>query len=180
MSTALSVEREQQLLAQASSTERVARDDAFAELVRALGPSLLSLCLGITGNRADAEDALQDTLCSVPAELPRFRGEARLYTWCHRIALRAAVRVRALNRRRDVAHDATPTDAGEARLVERDAARRTLDAMTRLPLEQRAVMALFLEGASHEQIADVLGVPVGTVWSRLHSGRKRLRELLDG
>lgn len=53
--------------------------------------------------------------------------------------------------------------------------------MARLPAELRAVLSLFaLEGMKHREIAEVLGIPEGTVWSRLHRARKRLQEELGG
>jgi RNA polymerase sigma-70 factor (ECF subfamily) len=51
--------------------------------------------------------------------------------------------------------------------------------MQSLPAEHRAVLSLFaLEGLSHREVADVLGVPEGTIWSRLHAARRRLSELM--
>ena len=59
-------------------------------------------------------------------------------------------------------------------------AAKVLRAMARLPTEQRAVLSLFaLEGLKHKEIAEVLGVPEGTVWSRLHAARKRLQMELE-
>ena len=58
-------------------------------------------------------------------------------------------------------------------------AARLHSAMEQLSEEQRAVVALFaVEGLSHEQIAEVLGVPTGTIWSRLHVARKKLSEAM--
>lgn len=173
----LSVERERELIALTCSGTGGARDAAFAELVRMIGPPLLALCISVTGSRADAEDALQDTLCTVAKGLSRFRGEARLYTWCHRIAIRAAIRVKARNR----AGVADPTVPGATTDPhdERDAARHVLAGMAHLTVEQRAVFTLFVGGHSQQQIAEILGVPTGTVWSRLHASRKRLREVLQ-
>jgi len=57
--------------------------------------------------------------------------------------------------------------------------RRFLDALARLPEEHRVVLSLFaVEGLDHAQIAEIVGVPAGTVWSRLHNARKRLGALM--
>jgi hypothetical protein len=69
MSITLSAEREQELIAQGRSVKKAERDAAFTELVREFGPSLHALCLGVTGNRSDAEDAVQDAMCTVAGEL---------------------------------------------------------------------------------------------------------------
>jgi RNA polymerase sigma-70 factor (ECF subfamily) len=64
-------------------------------------------------------------------------------------------------------------------MAARDEARRVHAAMLRLPAEHRAVLSLLaLEGLSHREVAEVLGVPEGTVWSRLHAARRRLSEVL--
>ena len=61
------------------------------------------------------------------------------------------------------------------RLVARDRARRLMMAMDRLSGEHRTVLSLFaVEGLSHKEIAEILGVPEGTVWSRLNAARRRL------
>ena len=141
-----------------------ARRAASERLCRALGEPLLALCLHLTGRRADAEDATQEALVAVDRGLPSFRGEARLGTWAYRIALRAALHVRA--RRRD-GEPLAPEPRGLAA------------AMARLPAEPRAVLSLFaVEGLSHAEIAAILGVPEGTVWPRLHAARRLLVESL--
>jgi RNA polymerase sigma-70 factor (ECF subfamily) len=157
------------------------RGVAFEVLFRALRLPVLELCLHITGRRSDAEDALQETFLAVHRALPAFRGEAGLSTWVFRIALRAALLLRA--RRRDHAEVDPETPApggGEAALVAREEARRVHAALGELSAEHRSVLALFaLEGLDHAAIAEILGVPEGTVWSRLHAARARLRELLE-
>jgi RNA polymerase sigma-70 factor (ECF subfamily) len=177
MSVALSAERERELIALARSARKSDRDAAFTEIVRALVPSLHSLCVGVTGNGVDADDAVQDTLCTVASELGRFRGEARLFTWCYRIALRAAVRVRAKHRARGDAPPSVRSEPGSID-VDREDVRQLRLAMAQLPIEQRVVLTLFAEGHTQDEIAAILDVPTGTVWSRLHTGKKRLRELL--
>jgi RNA polymerase sigma-70 factor (ECF subfamily) len=95
------------------------------------------------------------------------------------VAVRAALRLRA--RRREVLAEAADDrgTGGEAALADRDEARRTLAALQRLGAEDRAVVSLFaVDGLSHREIAEILGVPEGTVWSRLHAARRRLAEAL--
>jgi RNA polymerase sigma-70 factor (ECF subfamily) len=152
----------------------------FEALFEALHRRVLALCLHVVGDRQEAEDAVQETFLAVHRGLPTFRGESQPATWVYRIALRAALRVRA--RRPPAARtDAVePTfERTEAVLEARDEARRLVKAMSLLPVEQRSVIALFaVEGLGHREIAEVLGVPEGTVWSRLHMARKALASAL--
>jgi RNA polymerase sigma-70 factor (ECF subfamily) len=157
------------------------RARAFDAIFRALREPVLALCLHLTGRRADAEDALQETFLSVHRALPGFRGEARLASWIYRIALREALHARAARRDHGpVDHEVAAPGGGEGPLVARDEARRVQAALVRLTAEQRAVLALFaLEGLSHRQVAEILGIPEGTVWSRLHVARRRLAAALQ-
>ena len=155
------------------------RDAGLRRLFRALREPVHALCLHVTGRRADADDATQEVFLAVHAALPRFRGECRLSTWVYRIALRAAFRTRARRREGHPLDPETPGGGGEGEMASRDEARRIGEAVGRLPAGPRAVIALFaVEGLSHREIADVLGIPEGTVWSRLHAARKMLAEVL--
>ncbi len=165
------------LLARARSGSRAERDAAFARVYQLHRERTMALCLHIAGRRAEAEDAVQETFVSVHRALASFRGEARLSTWIFRIAVREALRQRA-RRREDLAASlddepaAAPAGDPAIRREQRDALRRALD---RLSAEHRTVLSLFaVDGLSHREIADVLGIPEGTVWSRLHLARKRL------
>ncbi len=151
------------------------RETAFDELFTALREQVFAVCLHVTGNRADAEDALQETFLAVHAGLPRFRGDSRLATWVHRIAIRSALRIRARRRVALDIHDADPPARGPDPVLASELATRLAAAMDRLAAEHRVVISLFaVDGLRHTQIAEILGVPVGTVWSRLHAARKRL------
>jgi len=152
-----------------------ARRQASDRLFRELREPLHALCMHITGRRADAEDAVQEIFVAVHRGLPEFRGASRLTTWIYRIALRAAFRARARRRDGEPLDPETPGGGGESDMVARDEARRVASAMARLPAGPRAVLSLFaVEGLSHREIADILGVPEGTVWSRLHAARRML------
>jgi RNA polymerase sigma-70 factor (ECF subfamily) len=175
---ALDAATEAELLARARAGGD--RHAAFDPLFRALREPVLALCLHLCGNRADAEDAVQEVFLAVHRALPAFRGEARLTTWVYRIAIRAALRAKARRRPSEPLDPETPGGGGEAAMATRDDARRLVAAMARLSAEHRAVLSLFaLEGLGHRAIADILGIPEGTVWSRLHAARKRLAAELD-
>ena len=160
----------------AAGVEREAAFDAIFEGHRA---RVLALCLRLTRDRGLAEDALQETFLDVYRGLPTFRGDARLSTWIYRIALRTALRLRA--RRPEVAADREPAAAHDPRaaLDARDRCRRVEDALAALPAEQRTVVCLFaVDGLGHAEIAEILGVPEGTVKSRLFRGRRILQRKL--
>ena len=158
-----------------------ARRAASEMLCRGLREPLLGLCLHLTGRRADAEDATQEALVAVDRGLPSFRGEARLTTWAYRIAVRAALSTRARRRDGEPVDPETPGRGGEGEMVARDEARRVAAALSRLPAEPRVVLSLFaVEGLAHAEIAEILGLPVGTVWSRLHAARRMLAEAVEG
>jgi RNA polymerase sigma-70 factor (ECF subfamily) len=185
----LAPEREAALLAGLRGASDPDRQRAVRALLEHFHAPVFRLCLHLTGNRADAEDALQETLLALHRALPGFRGESQLSTWAYRIALRVALQVRA----RRPSHTQPLEEGSEAlrfpdgsvppdRLAAaRQESSRLLAAMARLSAEHRAVLSLFaLEGLSHAQIAAVLGIPEGTVWSRLHLARKKLMAATEG
>jgi RNA polymerase sigma-70 factor (ECF subfamily) len=157
-----------------------ARAEAFEAVFEALRAPVFALCLHLTGDRHDAEDAVQEVFLAVHRALPGFRGDAGISTWVYRIALRAALRQRARRRPSEAVDPEMPADrGGEAHLAARDEARRVQAAVAGLPAEHRAVLSLFaVDGLGHRQIAEILGVPEGTVWSRLHAARKKLAEAM--
>ena len=135
----------------------------------------------------DLEDVFQDVFVVVHRRLHTFDTSSALTTWLFGICLRvsAAHRRRAWFRREVPTADVAATHvapAGErpdealSRSRAQAALRRVLDAMD---LDKRAVFVMFeLDELSSEEIATILGVPVGTVWSRLHAARKQFEKIL--
>ncbi|MBK7822284.1 MAG: sigma-70 family RNA polymerase sigma factor [Tessaracoccus sp.] len=160
---------EEELLARA----RAGDDLAFADLVSDYRSRLWSICLRIAGNRADAEDALQDALTAAWVHLGSFRGEARFGTWAYRIASNAAMAV--VRRRRDMPSDQIELlDRPVGRdfvelLAERDRIADALDGLS--PQFREALVLREFGDLSYEEIAAHQGVPVQTVKSRLHRAR---------
>src|SRR4051812_28254762 len=151
---------------------------SFDDLYRTLREPVARLCLSVTGNRAAAEDAVQETFLAVHRALGAFRGESKASTWIYRIALTTALRVRARGAKE---HSSDPTaepsvTGPHEQVAAREEVRHVSAAIEKLSTEQRVVLSLFaIDGLGHAEIAELLGIPEGTVWSRLHLARKRLQ-----
>lgn len=158
---------------------------------------VFNLALRLTGNRADAEDLAQDALLRAVRALPGFRGDSLASTWAYRITVNTwKNRVRAEKRRkfwstvtlglvsgdgedetRDVKADEPALDAGLEK-AERSAAVQA--ALLQLEDDDRAIVVLReIEEKSYDEIGDVLGLPQGTVKSRLFRARAKLKTLLQ-
>ncbi|HEV3011595.1 MAG TPA: sigma-70 family RNA polymerase sigma factor [Burkholderiales bacterium] len=144
-------------------------------------PRLRRYARALVGDRATADDLVQDTLERAWAKLHLYRRGTDLRAWLFTVMHNVHVnRVRAA-RVTDTLEDEMPELAqrapqGDALLV------RDLDrGITRLPAEQRAVLLLVtLEEMSYEQVARTLGIPIGTVMSRLSRAREKLRAMMLG
>jgi len=170
-----------QLLARAREGDGATREAACREIYEALRPRVFRVCLQLCGERALAEDAMQNAFLAAFRELRSFRGEARLSTWIYRVAIREALALRARRPPPGDAADAAeklPANAApvDAQVEARQAARAVQAAFRKLSAEHQTVLSLFaVEGLKHRQIAEVLGIAEGTVWYRLHEARKALR-----
>lgn len=136
---------------------------------------------------ADLPDALQEVLCVVHRRLGSFDGRSQLTTWLFGICLRVAATLRRTRRRRredplevEVASSVlVETNHPESRALQSDARRRLALALDALDPEKRAVFVMFeIEGMGCAEIAALLGVPKGTVFSRLSHARQAFIEQL--
>jgi RNA polymerase sigma-70 factor, ECF subfamily len=150
------------------------------------GSFLYTVCYRLTGNRDDAQDLVQEVLLRVRRGLRTYE-PGSLEGWLSRIATNAFLDdVRRRSRRpadpfpEDEPERVLPTSASpdEALAAER-LPDEVQDALTGLAPDYRAAVVLSdVVGLSYQEIADQLGIPVGTVRSRIHRGRARLREVL--
>jgi len=145
-------------------------------------PRLRRYARALAGNRDDADDLVQDTLERAWSRAALWRNVADMRAWL--FAIMHNLHVDALRRGR-LAVVALDDDAPDAVAPPPQAARAVvLDlqaALERLPSEQREVLLLVaLEDMAYADIARTLGIPLGTVMSRLSRGRERLRLFLDG
>jgi RNA polymerase sigma-70 factor (ECF subfamily) len=130
---------------------------------------------------ADLQDAVHDVFLVVQRKIDGFEGRSSLTTWLYGICMRAASDLRRASRRkREVfGNDADPVapDDTASTSEQREALELLDELLEEMPLEQRAVFTCFeLDGMSGEQIAELLEIPLGTVWSRLRLARERFRE----
>jgi RNA polymerase sigma-70 factor (ECF subfamily) len=165
--------------------ERAARGEeaAFEALIRRSTDRLYAIAYRILRDPYLAEDAVQQVLVTIWDELPRLRDPDRFEAWTYRLIVRASVAEARRGRRGTVLSllpgdaDASPGPDEYRTVVDRDQLER---GFRRLTLEQRAVLVLqHYAGLSLAEIADVLGVPVGTAGSRIHYAARALRAALE-
>lgn len=156
---------------------------AFTTLVHRHGPMVLRVCRGILNDEHDTQDAFQATFLVLARGAGRVRDRASVASWLHGVALRVASRAKVDAARRRTHERRAAERAEERRREEADdvfADREALDEeIHRLPEKYRAVVVLcYLEGLSHDQVAEQLRWPAGTVRGRLCRARDLLRARL--
>ena len=168
---------------------RAGDEDAYREFVDTYKDRLLSVIARVLGGAADAEDLAQETFLKAFGAIDRFAGQSALYTWLYRIGVNTARDWLASRRRRPaVSLDALPPGSVDPPaplespldgLERQELVQRVRDAMERLPEPFRTTLQLRETGGhSYEEVAEILGVSIGTVESRLFRARTRLRDLL--
>lgn len=178
---------DQQLIAECLS----GRNEAFGELVLRYQDRLFHSLLYVTGATDQAQDVTQEAFVHAFTKLSTFRGESAFYSWLFRIAMNAAVSRKRRDRRMSASLDAArenaghePTDAHPfsepsypVEVSERQALVRA--ALAELSEEYRTVLVLKeMEDMRYEEIAEIVGCPIGTVRSRIHRARSELRDKL--
>ncbi|MFK7959996.1 MAG: sigma-70 family RNA polymerase sigma factor [Phycisphaerales bacterium] len=182
---------------------RAGDPDAVMEVVRRCTDPVHAACHRLLRGSSDVSDVVQDTMVRIVQALPGFDGRSAVTTWATRIAINAALgHLRREKYRRHASIDAGPGGAGAglaagatrestdhrelgepggSRRIERlEAAHEVRESFDELDPEARALLLLRdIRGLEYEQIADVLGVPLGTVKSRIFRARAALRERVE-
>ncbi len=169
-------------------------ETALAPLVEKYKRMVYRLAMQITKNHADADDVMQETFIKVYRSIRTFRKDAAFETWLYRIAVNEALN---FVKRRERQRESTLETASEAEYEAITRYRAQIDndphahaekaelrhhvteAVNNLSLKHRTVVILHeFEGLTHAEIASILNCSEGTVRSRLHYARKKLRTLL--
>jgi RNA polymerase sigma-70 factor (ECF subfamily) len=169
-------------------------ETAFRLLIRKYQSKLYSIAYGITLDREESLDIVQDVFLKVYQKIHAFRGDSSLSTWLHRITVNLCLNWRRRWSRRFRWHhqplereeggdypELGTSDALPERLYERKEMKEMLwDQLKALPKEARVVFVLKeMEGLSYDEIAQTLQIKPGTVSSRLFYARRRLRKSIE-
>jgi RNA polymerase sigma-70 factor, ECF subfamily len=166
--------------------------DAFGEIVKRWERKIFALCFGMLSREEDARDATQETFIAAYRNLANFRGEAKVSSWLHRIAVNQCLtkqrrtKVRAESYLEDInegndAQFAAPIHLSPARTAEQNERLRLVRiAVEALPVELRQVIIMKeFEELTFLQISESLDLPLSTVKSRLYTALKQLRMKLE-
>ena len=168
-----------------STLVKGARDgqpDAIAGLYDLYGKTVYGVALRLSNSETDAEDVVQDVFIGLGRSLASFEGRGSLEGWIKRVTSRTAL----MRLRRQRARNEISIDAGiphwSASVGSSPTDRLTLErALAGLPDELRAVFVLKeIEGYSHREIGEMLGIKPGTSKIRLHRARQELRRSIEG
>jgi RNA polymerase sigma-70 factor (ECF subfamily) len=166
--------------------------EAFGEIVRRWERRIFALAFGMLGREEDARDATQETFLAAFRNLRGFRGEAKVSSWLHRIAVNQCItrqrraKVRSETALEDEAEKnaavfALPADVSPARAAEhREVSSAVRKAVGALPAELRQVIVMKeFEELTFQEISDALEVPLSTVKSRLYTALRQLQMRLQ-
>lgn len=156
---------------------------AFEKIYRENEGRIFALCLRMVGDKPRAEELTQDVFVRAWEMLSTFRGESAFSSWLHRVAVNIVLvslrserryqeRVKTVDDLEQFDREGFLSRPGESLDLE--------TAIARLPRQARAIFVLHdIEGYRHEEIANSLGIAVGTTKAQLHRARKLLREALE-
>lgn len=167
---------------------------AFEELVSRYQSTIMNMAYRMLGNRSDAADVCQEVFLLLLRKLHSFRGEAKFSTWLYRVAMNACHDY-ARRTRRHVSLADSPgeempemeqrlpdenLDSPETSMEREEVRRRVQEAITRLPHKFKQVIFLHdISGYDYKEVAEILGINLGTVKSRLNRARNRLAAELE-
>ena len=177
-----------------TQAEQIADHARFERDVIPFMGQLYPAALRMTRNPSDAEDLIQETFAKAYAGFHQFKPDTNLRAWLHRILSNTFINSYRKKRRepvQDLGFDfqedwqtgndplAPPVASAEVQALERLGDSEILMALRELPSDFRVAIYLAdIEGYPYRQIADMMGIPIGTVMSRLHRGRAKLKQRL--
>jgi len=166
--------------------------EAFGEIVRRWERKIFALCFGMLTREDEARDATQETFIAAYRNVARFRGEAKVSSWLHRIAVNQCLTVK--RRAKSRAEDYLDDESGESERIfvapisfspgneaeQTERLRVVRQAVSSLPVDLRQVVVMKeFEEMTFQEISETLDLPLSTVKSRLYTALKQLKMKLD-
>jgi len=153
--------------------------EAFELAMSVYGDRMLGLAISILGDRAAAEDAVQDVMIRIWRALPQFRSDASISTWVYSITRNRCLTLLKQRRGEPISLDDPQSREAAANVAAAQPRASDVWALLHaLPVQYRQVLTLFYaEERSYEEIARALDMPLGTVKTHIHRGRKMLAQL---
>ena len=166
--------------------------DAFGEIVKRWERKIFALCFGMLGREDEAKDAAQDAFVAAYKNLSKFRGDAKVSSWLHRIAVnqcltrkrREKTRSESFVEESESTEDkvfTAPSNKAPAKLAEKDERLKAVrQAVSALPTDLRQIVVMKeFEEMTFQEISDATEMPLSTVKSRLYTALKQLRMKLE-
>jgi RNA polymerase sigma-70 factor (ECF subfamily) len=160
-------------------------EKAFRELIERYHSTAFAAVRGVLGDRDEVEDVLQMAYIKVYRGLAGFRGEAKFSTWVFQIARNEAINVVKKRRLETTPIEDVPVAAPdrlspEAAAHQSDASEQLETAMQRLDENQKMALELrYMGERSYDEIAELMGVPLGTVKTYIHRGKAELKKVMS-
>jgi len=178
------IRSDEQLIDQFLTGQKENSESAFETLLKRHGPMVLGVCRHVLRRDQDAEDAFQATFLVLARKAGTIHNREILGCWLHEVAYRTAIRARERRARstpRMEIQEVAESHSGPENAASRNELRLLLRAeVDGLPAKYRSlVLHTYMEGKSNEQVARLLGCPVGTVKGRLSRARDLLRARLS-
>lgn len=159
------------------STDRHSLEIRFAECIRIHDAMIRRICLGYAHTGQDLEDLYQDVLVNIWRGLPSFRADSSMRTWVYRIALNTCVSTLRIRSKQP-----PQTSLDEVILVpdrsqeKKEAIKELYECISALRPIDKAIVMMWLDEYSYDEIADTIGLKRNNVATRLHRAKERLRE----
>lgn len=168
---------------------RAAKGDAsaFNELLGLHERKMYAVCLRMCANQEDAQDCLQEAMLRIYRSISGFKGQSSFSTWIYRVTMNTCLdELRKKKNKQTTSLDGlldtgwSPSDdydTPEHHTIEQERKKALHGAISELPEDMRSAVVLRdIQGFSYEEIAEMLGINVGTIKSRISRGREKLRE----